>query len=146
MKPSLARNLACCVIACAGLCAATGMPTMAAAQAKPAVASIPAQNPVAAANRVFEQAWGQTDKVTVESMLDADFTWIDSAGVLLSRAEALANRPAPAAVSNAGEVTVRVYGARVALLQVHAGHAYVLRVFVNEAKLGWRLLHVIEAV
>jgi hypothetical protein len=141
MKKSLVLNLM-ATIACATLCPA--LPRPAAAQSKPAV--IPAQDPVAAANRAFELAWAKPDRLAVETMLDPGFTWIDAAGVLLSRDEALANWPAPAAVSSAGEVSVRVYGARVALLQVHAGHTYVLRVFVNEAKLGWRLLHVIEAV
>ena len=149
MKKSLALNLV-LTIACAALC-----PITLAAQSKPKAVPLmlralqePAtrQDPVAAANRAFELAWSKPDKAAVENILDPGFTWIDAAGVLLSREEALANWPAPAAVSSAGEVSVRVYGARVALLQVHAGHAYVLRVFVNEGKLGWRLLHVIEAV
>lgn len=143
MKPRL-TNLA-VIIAGAGLCVAAGLAPRAAAQAK-AVAAVTPQDPVAAANHAFELAWSKPDKAVVENMLDPGFTWIDGSGVLLSREEALANWPKPAAVSSAGDVSVRIYGARVALLQLHAGHAYVLRVFVNEAKLGWRLLHVIEAV
>src|SRR5947207_266687 len=130
MKPSLTRNLL-LAIGLAGLCAAAGV--RAGAQTK-AAAAIPAQNPVAAANRAFEIAWSKPDRITVESLLEPDFTWISTAGVLLSREEALANWPAPAAVSPGGEVTLRVYGARLALLQIHAGHTYVLRVFVNENK------------
>ncbi len=143
MKPSLALNLV-LAVTCAALCAAHGVAPLE-AQSTP-VAAVSEQNPVAAANRAFELAWSKPDKAVVQSMLDPGFTWIDAAGVLLSRDEALANWPAPAAVSSSGDVSVRIYGARVALLQVHAGHAYVLRVFVSEPKLGWRLLHVIEAV
>src|SRR5205807_812503 len=77
------------------------------------------QNPVAAANRAFEQAWTTPDKVSVDRMLMPDFTWLDADGVLLDRAEALANWPKLTALSSRGEVYQRAYN-RVSVLQVHA--------------------------
>jgi hypothetical protein len=113
----------------------------------------PAQKPgddqaVAAADGAFEQAMAK-DRAALAMQTDPAFTWIDPTGMLQSRDEVLdsvaaGNAPKLVTLANAtsAEVTTRVYE-RLALVQVHAGRSYSLRVFAKRPD-GWRALHVIE--
>src|SRR5262245_55498211 len=105
----------------------------------------PGQNPVAAANRAFEQAWLARDRVTLDRLVEPDVTWITPAGVLLDAAQIFTAWPAPATVSTSGEVTQQIYGNQIAVVQIRNGTTHVLRIFVYRPKLGWRLLHTAEA-
>jgi hypothetical protein len=143
---SLAAAASFCAVLLGAMC--ISLPAKAQSGSPAAIGSTsadPGPNAVAAANRAFEEAWAKSDRATVDRALEPDFTWIDPAGILLNREEVLGNWPQPAASSDGGEVTERIYG-RVALLQIHAHKAHVLRVFVDEGKHGWHLLHIIETV
>ncbi len=87
------------------------------------------------ADRTFLQAFEKKDKSALEHLLDADFIWIDSNGLRLTRAEALQNPPA---IANAAvESQPRVYG-KSAIVRVNRGKMNALRVWVKRAD-GWRV-------
>jgi hypothetical protein len=111
-----------------------------------------AGRPVGAANEdqaVLEvdhalvQAIGKADKKAVAGLLDANFTWTDTAGKTLTKAEALQNLPTPANGYDA-DAKERTYG-EVAEVQANSGKAYVLRLWVKRPE-GWRALVYHEVV
>jgi hypothetical protein len=103
---------------------------------------------VAAANGAFEQAVAK-DRAALTMETDPAFTWIDATGMLQARDEVLdsvaaGNGPKLVALTSsaAAEVTTRIYE-RLAIVQVHAGRSYSLRIFVKRPD-SWRALHVID--
>jgi hypothetical protein len=88
-------------------------------------------------DHVLVQAIGSTDKKALGGLLDSDFTWTDSAGKTLTKAEVLQNLPVPAAGYDA-EAKGRLYG-QVGVVQSTSGKVYVLRLWVKRPG-GWRAL------
>ncbi len=87
-------------------------------------------------DRAFVQAVQQRSVVDAETLLSPDFTWIDSAGKRLTRADVPTTLPA---IANA-EVTpeVRMYGST-AVIRANKGKVNVLRVWVKTPE-GWKIL------
>lgn len=83
---------------------------------------------------------------SVDRVLDADFTWITHAGVMLSRAAVLSLMPRPA-ILDAGSYTLEAhrYGTSLAVVQRHFGNTHALNVWVKRSD-RWKLLHTAEVV
>ena len=108
---------------------------LAAATGKPAAAA--SEQDVLQADHALVQAIGSADMKALGGLLDSNFTWTDSAGKVLTKAEVLKGLPAPAAGYDA-EAKERTYG-QVAVVQANSGKVYVLRLWVKRAA-GWRAL------
>ena len=65
-------------------------------------AAIPQEASVLQADREFVQAAAKGDGAAVAELLDADFSWTDSEGKTLSRADALSSLPKPALGNEVG--------------------------------------------
>jgi hypothetical protein len=91
------------------------------------------------ADRAFVQAAAKADKSALEKLLDADFTWTDSHGKTLTRAQVLLDFPKPA-ISNqdAAQLKKYTYG-ELGDVQVNLGRAHVLRVWAKRAG-GWKAI------
>ncbi len=88
------------------------------------------------ADKTLIQAIGKADKKTLEQLLDAEFTWIDSNGKSQTRAQVLQNMPAPA---NADvESQARTYG-RSAVVRANRGRVQVLRIWAKRPA-GWQVV------
>src|SRR5712692_4893497 len=88
-------------------------------------------------DHAFVEAVGKADRAAFGKLLDTDFTWTDSAGNTLTRAQVLQTLPTPAAGYDA-EAKERTYG-QVGALQAASGKVHVLRVWVKRSA-GWRAL------
>ncbi|SRR6266852_2507069 len=110
--------------------------TLAAATGKPAAAASNEQD-VLQADHALVQAIGSADKKALGGLLDSDFTWTDSAGKTLTKADVLKGLPTPATGYDA-EAKERTYG-QVAVVQTNSGKVYVLRLWVKRPA-GWRAL------
>ena len=107
---------------------------------KPAAA---ADDPVVQADRAVVQALQKGDKAAAEKLLDKDFSWIDSKGVMWAPEDAFQAGLKPL-ISDAGAATIteHKYG-KVVWLQESMGNKYVAHFWV-ERPAGWRLLHTNE--
>lgn len=86
------------------------------------------------ADHVFIQAFEKADKTSLDRLLNPEFTWIDSNGKSLTRAQVVENLPAPA---NADvESQARIYGLS-AVVRANRGKLQVLRVWIKRSS-GWR--------
>jgi hypothetical protein len=101
------------------------------------VASASEDQDVLQADHNLVQAIGSADKKAIGGLLDADFTWTDSAGKTLTKAEVLKDLPTPVAGYDA-EAKERTYR-QVAVVQSMSGKVYVLRFWVKRSA-GWRAL------
>jgi Domain of unknown function (DUF4440) len=100
----------------------------------PAVAAT--SDSVAQVDHTFVQAFEAKNRVALNLMLDADFTWIDSHGLRLSRAQLLENLPA---LSNADvEGESHTYSDS-AVVRANRGRMNVLRIWVKRGT-DWRVL------
>jgi hypothetical protein len=99
-----------------------------------AVAATDDDQVVLQADRALLQAIGKADKAAVSQLLDADFTWIDSAGKSQSKAEVLQNLPTPA--NNNVEVQERTYG-QAAVVRANRGRVQVMRIWAKRPT-GWQ--------
>jgi hypothetical protein len=80
------------------------------------------------------------DKVEVEKLLDADFTWITTDGRNQAREDILQTLPKPIVGDDSGaKVLERTYG-QIGLVALDSGRAHVLRLWVKRSN-GWRALH-----
>jgi hypothetical protein len=76
------------------------------------------------------------DQLALNHLLNEDFTWIDSNGKSLYKAQVMKNFPAP---SNVGvELQERIYG-KTAIVRANRGRIQVLRVWLKRAS-SWRLV------
>ena len=90
-------------------------------------------------DRTFAQAIAKGDAITVGKLLDAAFTWTDSAGMTLTRSQVLAKIPAPAITDESGtQITQHNYG-QLESVQIRKGRDNTLRIWVKRPP-GWRLL------
>ncbi|MBZ5541530.1 MAG: nuclear transport factor 2 family protein [Acidobacteriia bacterium] len=111
---------------------------VAALLAQPAVAAGEDQA-VLQADRALVQALAKADQAAADKLLDAEFTWTDSAGKTLTRAEVLQALPKSGLGEESGiEVQERTYG-DVGAVTANRGKVYALRIWVKRAE-GWRAL------
>lgn len=87
----------------------------------------------------FVKALSASDAGALGKVLDSDFTWTDSQGNTLSRADFLRATPKPILGDEAGvDLTERTYG-EVAAVSASRDKVHVLRLWVRRPA-GWRLL------
>jgi hypothetical protein len=99
-----------------------------------------ADDPVATIDKAFVQAYEKGDLNTVKKYLDADFTWIDTDGVLYFKDDVLALGLKPL-VPSGGDVKIveHKYG-KVVWIQENEGNKYAAHFWVQRPA-GWKLLH-----
>jgi hypothetical protein len=107
------------------------------------IAAADASQALLQADRALEQALDKADKAAVGKLLDANFTWTDSAGKTNTRAQILQSfgsgkGPKPAIGGGSAQAKEYTYG-DVAVVQVNSGKMHVLRVWVKRPA-GWRTL------
>lgn len=122
------------VLAVAVLCA--GLLAM----ALPAAGQVPAPEPAAlAADAAFVQAEGKGDGAALAKLLDANFSWTDSAGKTLTGAQ-VAQAVPKLLIADEGKASVKRYAyGQVAVVQAGSGTMHALRVWVKRPA-GWRAL------
>jgi hypothetical protein len=133
MRKSTMRMLG-AVLLCAGITAAV----VGGAGARP-VAAAGDDSAVLQADQAFVAAVRTADKAALGQLLDADFSWTDVDGRMLTRAAALQEMPKP--LTNGGgsaPITTHVYG-DVALVRIDDGLVHVLRVWVKRPS-GWKTM------
>jgi Domain of unknown function (DUF4440) len=97
------------------------------------------ENAALQSDRTFAQAIAKGDAAAAGKFLDEAFTWTDSAGMTLTRAQVLARFPAPAIIDESGtQITQHNYG-QVENVQIRKGRDNTLRIWVKRPP-GWRLL------
>lgn len=95
------------------------------------------------ADLAFLQAVSSSDKKTLSSTLDQDFSWTDSVGKTYTRDEVLQNTPSSPANSISSEIQQRLYG-QVGLILATSGKTHAARFWVKRSD-GWHLLIYHEA-
>jgi hypothetical protein len=112
-----------------------------AAQAKAPAA--PAEDAVVQADRALVVALEKGDKATINKLLDPDFTWIDTDGIMWAREDALRAGLKPLVPSGSDvKITEHKYG-KVVWIQNNVGTKYAAHFWVQRPA-GWRLLHTNE--
>ena len=91
------------------------------------------------ADHAFVQALAKDDKAAVAKLLDPNFTWTDTQGKTVSKAEALRELPSFSSGNPADAETKEVSFGEVGQVTAVSGKTHVLRVWVKRAA-GWRLL------
>ena len=90
------------------------------------------------ADRAFVQAVAAADKPALEKLLDADFTWTDSAGNTRTTAEVLRDPLKPNRAPGHWQQKQYIYGA-LGDVQENLGRSHVLRVWVERPG-GWKAI------
>jgi hypothetical protein len=85
------------------------------------------------ADRAFVTAMAKPDRLALEKLLDADFTWTDFEGRSQTRTDVLRDLPHPAIVNESGAQIERYGYGELGDVQVNRGQAHVLRVWVKRA-------------
>ena len=112
-----------------------------------AVAKMPAavaDDPVVTADKTLAAALSKGDQATASKWLDADFSWIDSEGIMWARDDAFRAGLKP--LIEAGDdvkITEHKYGKSVVWIQWNEGNKYSARFWVKRPS-GWKLLHATE--
>jgi hypothetical protein len=102
-----------------------------------------ANDPVIQADRAVVQALEKGDRAAAEKLLDADFSWIDSDGVMRAKGDVFRAGLKPLVPSAADvNITEHKYG-KVVWIQENQGNKYVAHFWVQRPQ-GWRLLHTNE--
>jgi hypothetical protein len=97
------------------------------------------------ADRQLSSAYEKGSSSTINTLLDAEFTWIDTDGIMWERPDVLRAGLKPL-ISNAADVktTEHKYAeGKVVWIQNNQGNKYAAHVWVQRPA-GWRLLHVNE--
>ena len=104
-----------------------------------------ADSPVATADKALMAAFVKGDKATIEKYLDADFSWIDTDGVMVAKDDALALGMKPLIGEGPGiEILEHSYGDQVVWLRASTGgNKWSARFWVKRPA-GWKLLHTTE--
>jgi hypothetical protein len=110
------------------------------------VASTPAaaaDDAVVQADRALVQALQKGDRAAAEKLLDKDFSWIDSRGIMWAADDALDAKLKPLIPdASVATITEHKYG-RVIWIQENVDNKYVAHFWVQRPA-GWRLLHTNE--
>jgi hypothetical protein len=98
---------------------------------------------VVKADRGFVQALEKGDKAAANRLLDPDFTWIDTDGVMVAKEDAFRAGLKPLVPSGSDvRISEHKYG-KVIWVQENQGNKYAAHIWV-ERPAGWRLLHTSE--
>jgi hypothetical protein len=121
------------------LCVASASLLM--AQSKPASGDDAAVK----ADKALGEAYAKGDRATVEKLLDPDFSWIDTDGIMMERTDVLRAGLKPLVpMTPQTQITEHLYGnGKVAWIQDNLGYKYAAHIWVQRPA-GWRLLHVNE--
>ncbi len=88
------------------------------------------------ADRAFVRAAARADKAALEKLLDSDFTWTDSDGKTLTKADVLRDPP-KLAIVNQSEAQLKQYAyGELGDVQANLGRTHVLRVWAKRPA-GW---------
>jgi hypothetical protein len=102
-----------------------------------------AKDAVVQADQALVAAFYKGDKVTVNKYLDADFSWIDTDGIMWAREDALRAGLKPLVpVASDVKITEHKYG-KVVWIQDNQGNKFAAHFWVQRPE-GWRLLHTNE--
>jgi len=115
---------------------------LAAQTAKPAAST---DSAAVQADRALGVAFAKGDSTTVNKLLDAEFTWIDTDGIMWERPDVLRAGLKPL-VPNASDVKTlehKYAKGKVAWIQNNQGNKYAAHIWVQRPA-GWRLLHANE--
>jgi len=91
------------------------------------------------ADRAFVQALAKNDKAGAAKLLDPNFTWTDTQGQTMSKAQAMRDLPSLAGGNPADAEVKEVSFGQVGEITAVSGKTHVLRVWVKRPA-GWRLL------
>jgi hypothetical protein len=97
------------------------------------------------ADRSLGAAFEKGDHAAVNKLLDAEFTWIDTDGIMYERPDALRAGLKPL-IPNAGDVKTiehKYAGGKVVWVQNNQGNKWAAHIWVQRPA-GWRLLHANE--
>lgn len=95
------------------------------------------------ADRALQTAYAKSDMTTVKKLLDDEFRWIDTGGIMYERADALRANLKPLVPMTADtKITEHQYG-KVVWIQHNLEHKFAAYFWVQRPQ-GWRLLHVNE--
>ncbi len=131
------RYLAVALVLCA-----VSVGLLAAQTSKPAAA---VDDSAVQADRALGAAFEQGNSATVNKLLDAEFTWIDTDGIMWERPDALRAGLKPL-VPNASDVKTVAHKyakGKVVWIQNNRGNKYAAHIWVQRPA-GWRLLHANE--
>jgi len=124
-----------------------GVLAIACAGAMATLAAIPASavdDAVVSADKTLAAALSKGDKTTANKWLDADFSWIDSQGIMWAREDAFRAELKPLMEwSDEVKLTEHKYGKSVVWIQWNDGNKYSARFWVKRPA-GWKLLHLTE--
>ena len=96
------------------------------------------------ADRALVAAFEKGDKATINKLLDADFSWIDTDGIMWAREDALRAGLKPLVPSGSDvKITAFKYGSKVVWVQNNEGNKFAAHFWVLRPQ-GWRLLHTNE--
>ena len=102
-----------------------------------------ASDAVVQADQALVAAFYKGDKATVNKYLDADFSWIDTDGIMWAREDALRAGLKPLVpVASDVKITEHKYG-KVVWIQDNQGNKFAAHFWVQRPE-GWRLLHTNE--
>jgi hypothetical protein len=101
------------------------------------------EDAIVKADRALAAAYAKGDTATIKKMLDEEFTWIDTDGIMYERADTFRANLKPLVPMNADtKITEHKYG-KVVWIQDNVGHKFAAHFWVQRPQ-GWRLLHVNE--
>jgi len=102
-----------------------------------------AADPALKADRALQTAYAKGDTATVKKLLDEEFSWIDTDGIMYARADVLrANLKPLVPITADTKITEHQYG-KVVWIQHNLEHKFAAYFWVQRPA-GWRLLHVNE--
>ena len=106
--------------------------------------SLAADDPVLTADKTAIAALAGGDKAKANSLLDPDFTWIDSEGIMWAKTDAARGNLKPL-LSNVedSKIIEHRYGKSVVWIQWNKGNDYSAHFWVKRPS-GWKLLHMTE--
>jgi len=91
------------------------------------------------ADHSFVQAVANADKIALDKLLDADFTWTDQEGLTQTKVQVLRTVPKPA-LTNQSDVELKTYTyGEIGDVQANLGKTHALRVWVKRPR-GWKTL------
>jgi len=100
-------------------------------------------DPALQADRALQTAYAKGDTATVKKLLDDEFRWIDTDGIMYEGADALRANLKPLVPMTADtKITEHQYG-KVVWIQHNLEHEFAAYFWVQRPQ-GWRLLHVNE--
>ena len=101
------------------------------------------EDAIVKADRALAAAYAKGDTATIKKMLDEEFTWIDTDGIMYERADTFrANLKPLVPMTDDTKITEHKYG-KVVWIQDNVGHKFAAHFWVQRPE-GWRLLHVNE--